>query len=105
MMTREERAKQFMPFDAMKGLKEALLDREEKHSRVMRHEITEEEKKKNSEVFLSLKKYELVSIAYFSNFHDIKKDGRITEINLPFRYIRLNDEKIMFENIYSITQK
>ena len=29
MMMREQRAKQFMPFDAMKGLAEALRDREE----------------------------------------------------------------------------
>ncbi len=38
MMMREQRAKQFMPFDAMKGLKEAILEREERHSRVPRHE-------------------------------------------------------------------
>ena len=29
-MNRVDRAKQFLPFDAMKGLKEALLEREEK---------------------------------------------------------------------------
>ena len=31
-MIREQRAKQFMPFDAMKGLKEALAIREERHN-------------------------------------------------------------------------
>ena len=41
-MTRQERAKQFMPFDAMKGLQEALRDREERHSRVERHGISDE---------------------------------------------------------------
>jgi len=104
MMTREERAKQFMPFDAMKGLKEALLDREEKHTRVKRHDISEEQQKKNSEVLLSLKKYELVSVNYYANFHDIKKDGRITELNLPFRYIKIDDERIAFEDIYCIAK-
>ena len=43
MMMREERAKQFQPFDAMIGLQEALRDREERHSRVERHEISEEQ--------------------------------------------------------------
>lgn len=79
MMTREERAKQFIPFDAMKGLKEALLDREEKHSRVNRHEITEEQQKKNTSVLLKLKKYDTVSVSYYSNFHEITKNGRLTK--------------------------
>ena len=41
-MNRVERAKQFLPFDALKGLKEELESREEKMSRVPRHELTEE---------------------------------------------------------------
>ena len=41
-MTRAERAKLFAPFDAMKGLQEALRDREERHLRVEKHEISEE---------------------------------------------------------------
>ena len=50
MMTQAERAKQFAPFDAMKGLQEALRDREERHARVERHDISEEQIEKNSEV-------------------------------------------------------
>ena len=42
-MTRAERAKIFSPFDAMKGLQEALRDREERHLRVERHDISEEQ--------------------------------------------------------------
>ena len=49
MMTTAERAKQFAPFDAMKGLQEALRDREERHSRVERHEISEEQQEKNED--------------------------------------------------------
>ena len=48
MMTREERAKQFMAFDAMKGLQEALRDREERHSRVDRHDISDEQIERNN---------------------------------------------------------
>lgn len=42
-MTRAERAKIFSPFDAMKGLQEALRDREERHLRVERLDISEEQ--------------------------------------------------------------
>ena len=41
-MTQSDRAKQFMPFDAMKGLKEALRDREERHSRVEKRDLSED---------------------------------------------------------------
>ena len=54
MMTTAERAKQFAPFDAMKGLQEALRDREERHSRVQRHDISEEQMERNSEIFAKL---------------------------------------------------
>ena len=47
MMTREARAKQFMPFDAMKGLQEALRDREERHTRVQRRELSGDELEEN----------------------------------------------------------
>ena len=56
MMTQAERAKQFAPFDAMKGLQEALRDREERHSRVQRHDISEEQMERNSEIFAQLTK-------------------------------------------------
>ena len=41
-MTRADRAKQFLPFDALKGLHEELEAREEKMSRVPKHSMTEE---------------------------------------------------------------
>ena len=55
-MTQAERAKQFAPFDAMKGLQEALRDREERHARVERHDISEEDIERNSSVLAKLTK-------------------------------------------------
>ena len=57
-MTRAERAKIFSPFDAMKGLQEALRDREERHLRVERHDISEEQAEHNSRIFLKLRRGE-----------------------------------------------
>jgi len=101
-MTREERAKQFMAFDAMKGLKEALEDREERHLRVNRHEITKEQQEKNSQILLSLKKYDTVSVFCYLNFHDVTVKGRLTEINLPFKFIKVDDTVIKIEDIYFV---
>ena len=103
MMTRAERAKQFAPFDAMKGLQEALRDREERHLRVERHEISEEMAEHNSKVILKLERGMKVEIYCYSAFHDVVKRGRITDVDIPFRSLKLDAERIWFDDIYSIT--
>lgn len=103
-MTREERAKQFAPFDAMKGLREAMRDREERHTRTERHDVSEEDAERNSTVLAKLKKGSPVAVECYNAFHDVTKEGRITEINTAYRYLKLNGEKIFFEDIYSIAE-
>ena len=101
-MRREDRAKQFMPFDAMKGLQEALREREERHSRVEKHDISEEQMEKNSRLLAKLRRGDKVSVECYRAFHDVKIEGRITEISGTFGYLKMEDEKICFEDIYSV---
>lgn len=103
MMTREQRAKQFMPFDAMKGLQEALRDREERHSRVERREISEEAREANSAVLRKLSNGTQVTVTYYRHFHETTRTGTVTAINSACRFLRLDDEKIFFEDIYALT--
>ena len=42
-MNRQDRAKQFMAFDALKGLQEELRIREERRTRVEKRHLTEEQ--------------------------------------------------------------
>ena len=102
MMMREERAKQFAPFDAMKGLQEALRDREERHSRVERHDISEEQMEKNSEVFSTLTKGTTVKVNCYRAFHDVTVTGTVTAIDTVHKYIQLGPDKLLFRDIYSI---
>lgn len=101
-MTRENRAKQFMPFDAMKGLAEALRDREERHSRIPKHEISEEAQEHISQVLLRVEKGSKVFLEYYSNFHDVSKEGIVSVINRPLRFIRVDEEKVFFDDLYDI---
>lgn len=101
-MMREERAKQFAPFDAMKGLQEALRDREERHSRVERHDISEEAAERNSAVIAGLEKGMAAEIDCYRAFHDVTAEGVITEISTVYKYLKLNGEKICFDDIYAI---
>ena len=82
MMTRAERAKIFAPFDAMKGLQEALRDREERHLRVEKHGISEEQAERNSRVMLKIERGMKVAIEYYKHFHDVEIEGRVTAIDL-----------------------
>lgn len=104
-MTRQDRAKQFMPFDAMKGLQEALRDREERHSRVERREISEEMMERNTLALRHIVKGTRILISYYRAFHEVEKEGIVTELNLQFRYLKIHDEKILFEDIYEIMIK
>ena len=102
MMTREQRAKQFMPFDAMKGLKEALEAREERHSRVEKHGISAEQAEENNRAICRIGKGSRVCLACHIAFHDVEVTGTVTEIDLILRYLRLDDGKIPFDDIYEI---
>ena len=86
----------------MKGLQEALRDREERHSRVERHDISEEAQERNSRIFCSLRRGMRVTVEYFRAFHDVEKCGTVSAVDLPFRYLILDEERISFEDIYSI---
>ena len=101
-MTRAERAKIFAPFDAMKGLQEALRDREERHLRVERHEISDEQAERNSRILIKLRRGMKGEIDCYCAFHDVTKRGRITDVNCTFRWLKLEGEQIFFEDIYSI---
>ena len=102
---RQERAKQFMPFDAMKGLQAALREREERHSRVERRVLDEEVLEANSAVLARISKGSVVSLRCYSAFHEVTKRGTVTELNTAFRFLRLDGEKIAFDDIYEISDE
>ena len=102
MMIREERAKQFAPFDAMKGLQEALRDREERHTRVERHDISEEQMERNGEILAQLTAGTVVRLECYHAFHDVTVTGTVSRIDAARRYLKLGTEKYMFGDIYTI---
>ena len=105
MLTRLERAKLFAPFDAMKGLKEALRDREERHARVARHEISEEQAEENSRAILKLERGMLVEVYCHHAFHDVIIRGRVTGLDLTRKMLSLDGENILFDDIYAVSIK
>jgi len=102
MMTNVERAKQFAPFDAMKGLQEALREREERHSRVEKHEISEEDAERLSYTLRSLSRRMKIRMSCYHAYHDVILSGVIEDIDFNYRRLEIGGERIWFEDIYWI---
>ena len=101
-MTRLERAKIFAPF-TLKGLDEAIREREERRTRTPRREICEEAIEHNSAVLRTLKRGTEVEIFCYYKFHDVVRRGRITYIAPEYGYLELEHEPVEFEDIYNIS--
>ena len=103
-MSREDRAKQFAPFDALKGLSKALRLKEFQHERVLKGDLSEEQVSEISKTLLNIENSDLVEISYFLDGHDYKIIG-YCKICFDDRIIEVEDKKIKFENIRSIVIK
>lgn len=91
-----------MPFDAMKGLKEALAEREERHSRVEKRELSEDTIEYLSTMLSRLEVGMEATIEHYRACHDVVSKGRVQAIDKVYKYLLLDAEKIYFDNIYDI---
>lgn len=93
-----ERAKQFMPFDALKGFKEALKDKEK--IIVDKIDLCEDAIIEINNILINLKVGDIVKVVYFKQNEYIEVTGMISKIKNDFFVIV--KEKIMYNNIYRI---
>lgn len=101
-MIRQERAKQFAPFDALRGLREALAKKEREHERQERGEVSEEAAAEIEATLIKLKKGDRVRALIFDDGYYVTVEGQVTNFNVPFRYIKIEDGKIPFSDLYDI---
>lgn len=102
MVNRQDRAKQFMPFDALKGLQEELRIREERRTRVEKKTLSEEQIEKISALLYRIRNGSKVAITFYSRGHYLSIDGYISEVNQIYGYIKLGNEKVFFDDIYKL---
>lgn len=99
-MTREERAKQFMPFAALKGYPEALAKKEK--IIVSKVEVSEEYAEELDRKLRQIKKNDMIEIIYFCNHEYLKKTGMVSRIDETARVLKVVNTKISFDDIYDI---
>lgn len=107
-MNREERAKQFMPFDALKGLREELLLRERMALRAPRRELFEEEAERLSAAILALTVGKSVELLVYQNGHYLTLTGEAVCVDTAFSRLTVLREcekfVIPFGDIYRVRE-
>lgn len=95
----QNRAKIFMPFDALDGFKRALKREEEIHDKKYYEDET---------IYQKIKKLNIgdrIEIVYFNNFEVITSFGQIKKIDFKNNIIQVSNSIIFFENIDEIKKR
>lgn len=99
-MDRSNRAKQFMPFDALKGFREALAEKE--RVIVPKRELSEEQKEELDFKLRQIRKLDIITAEYFQNGEYVKVTGMVSGMDESSRILRIVNEKIAFEDIVDL---
>lgn len=99
-MSQADRAKQFMPFAALKGLPEALAKKE--RILVPKMELSEEYKEELDRTFQQIHHKDIVTIVYFHDASYVKITGMVSKINTLAGYIQIVNTKIALDDIAEI---
>lgn len=101
-MTRNERAKQFLPFDAMKGLTEELHRREERHSRVPMKELSETQQQEINTALSALKAGDRAEITYYLVGHYVTETVVFRKNDLYRNVFVAEEKEIPFSDIFAV---
>ncbi len=100
-MPREKRAAQFAPFDALKGLGEALRVKEYQCERVQQGDLSEEKVKEISDAMLKIDKKTRVKLVYFEDGHNHSLTGNIV-FEFEKQQLKMAGKNIRFDQIVDL---
>lgn len=100
-MPRRQRAKQFAPFDALKGLQDALRVKEFEHERISKGDISEEKVVEISKVLMEIDKNSFVKATYFKNGHYVNVEGNAV-LNCAFHKLKVGNVEINFDDLFDL---
>ena len=99
-MSRENRAKQFAPFAALKGFEEGIKWKEKVY--VDKRELSEESLERLDNKFKEIKKNDIITVVYYNKGEYLKVTGMVARIDVTARILQIINTKIEFEDIYDI---
>ena len=99
-MSIADRAKQFMPFAALKGLEEALSEKEKVV--VEKVELTEDSIEQLNWKVSQLKVRDIATVVYFSKGEYLKVTGMVSRMDPLSRILQIVNTKINLDDIYDM---
>lgn len=100
MVNRSDRARIFMPFDALKGYKEAIS--EKKKVIVDKKELSEDDAVSLSRKLLLVKIGMMIKVIYYCENEYIAIEGLVSKIKFEERVLMIVKTKINFDDIINI---
>ena len=96
----ENRAKQFVPFAALKGYEEALRAKEK--IVVDKIELSEERKEELDRKLHQIHRNDIIAVVYFCKDEYVKLEGMVSRLDVDARILKVVNTKIPFEDIYEL---
>ncbi len=96
----ENRAKQFMPFAALKGYEEALRAKEK--IVVEKVELSEEKKAELNRKLFQIEKNDIINVVYFAKGEYIRIEGMVSRMDRDAGLLKIVNTKIPFSDIYDL---
>lgn len=96
-MDRRSRAKQFMPFDALKGFREAMAEKE--RIIVPKRDLPEEKKEELDWKLRQIQKEDIITVEYFQDREYVQATGMVTRIDDAGRTLEIASLRIAFVDI------
>lgn len=99
-MTNLERAKQFLPFNALKGYY-TLLE-EKKKIKEERKILSADEYERLEREFVKIKIGSIIKVKYYLNDHYENIEGMVSKIDLVFKKIQIVKTEILIKDIVDL---
>lgn len=100
MVNKSDRARIFMPFDALKGYKEAI--QEKRRVVVSKKELSEDDAETLSRKLLTVKIGMMIKVIYFHEDEYVVIEGMVSKIKFEERVLMIVKTKINFDDIINI---
>lgn len=101
-MSMSNRAKQFVPFDALKGFQEALRKKEKMP--VPRKELAEEKAEELNEKLKKLTTGKMITVVYYNDGEYIQLTGIVVKIEKNKKYLQMAEIIISIDDISDIIE-
>ncbi len=99
-MPPDKRAAQFLPFQAVKGLDEALLTKEK--ITVPKIELSEDSLRELDDKMHKIKKGMIITVVYFCKDEYIKLTGMVARLDETARLLQIVNTKIAFDDLFDV---